>query len=263
MSIRPIKRVVQSQPTIEGAGVRLRRAFGFGNTGDFDPIDDLADLAERHGAWLHVDGAFGLFAAASPRLSHLVEGVERADSVTSDGHKWLNVPYESGFAFVRDSALMFRTFGPWGAHYLPPADDPHTNYNNLGPESCRRARAFPIWATLQAYGREGYRAMVERHHALALRLADAVNAAPDLELLAPVTLSIVCFRYHPADADPETLNALNQRLGQALIADGRFSAGTTTYQGMTALRPAIINWRTTEPDIDHLVEVLRELIDAL
>lgn len=233
------------------------------NTGDFDPIDELADLAERHGAWLHVDGAFGLFAAASPRLAHLVKGVERADSVTSDGHKWMNVPYESGFAFVRDPALMYRTFGAWGAHYLPPADDPHVNYNTLGPESSRRARALPIWATLKAYGRQGYREMVERHHDLALRLGAAVEAAPDLELLAPVKLCVVCFRYRPAGVPEEELNALNRRLGEALIADGRFFAGTTTYQGMTALRPAILNWRTTEPDIDLLLQVLRELIATI
>ncbi|MEV2268323.1 pyridoxal phosphate-dependent decarboxylase family protein [Nonomuraea africana] len=150
---------------LDGPAVIVGNA-GEVNTGDFDPLADLADLAERYDAWLHVDGAFGLFAAASPRLRHLVEGVERAHSVTADGHKWLNVPYESGFVFVHDQDLMFRSFGAWGAHYLP-AD---VNYNNLGPESSRRARALPIWATLTAYGRQGYARLVERHHDLALRL---------------------------------------------------------------------------------------------
>ncbi|WP_406318439.1 pyridoxal-dependent decarboxylase [Streptosporangium sp. NBC_01639] len=243
---------------IDGPAVIVGNA-GEVNTGDFDPIDDLADLAERHGAWLHVDGAFGLFAAASPRLSHLVKGVERAHSVTSDGHKWLNVPYESGFAFVRDQEIMGRTFGPWGAAYLPAEDDPHVNYNFLGPESSRRARALPVWATLRAYGRQGHREMVERHHDLALRLGRIVEEAPDLELLAPVRLCVVCFRYRPPGVPEEELNELNRRIGEELLADGRVYAGTTTYRGMTALRPAILNWRTTEADIDLLASVVREI----
>ncbi|MGH3378280.1 MAG: pyridoxal phosphate-dependent decarboxylase family protein [Actinoallomurus sp.] len=227
------------------------------NTGDFDPIDDLADLAERHGAWLHVDGAFGLFAALSPRTAHLVGGVERADSVISDGHKWLNVPYESGFAFVRDAAWLGRAFGAWDAPYLPGAGDEHLNYNALGPDSSRRARALPIWATLRAYGREGYRAMVERHLDLARHLGRLVEEAPDLELLAPVGLCVVCFRYRRPDiAD---LDAANARLGEELIADGRVFAGTTVYRGMTALRPAIVNWRTTTSDIELLVKIVREI----
>ncbi len=245
---------------IDGPAVIIGNA-GEVNTGDFDPIGELADLAERHGAWLHVDGAFGLFAAASPRLSHLVEGVERAHSVTSDGHKWLNVPYESGFAFVREPELMVRSFGAWGAAYLPPGDDPHVNYNVLGPESSRRARALPVWATLRAYGRRGYREMVERHHDLALRLGAIVEEAADLELLAPVRLCVVCFRYRPPGVPPEELDALNAWLGAELLADGRVYAGTTTYRGMTALRPAILNWRTTEADVDLLASVVREIID--
>ncbi|GAA3815364.1 pyridoxal-dependent decarboxylase [Sphaerisporangium flaviroseum] len=243
---------------IDGPAVIVGNA-GEVNTGDFDPIDELADLAGRHGAWLHVDGAFGLFAAASPRLSHLVKGVERAHSVTADGHKWLNVPYESGFAFVRDPAIMGRAFGAWGAPYLPAENDPQVNYNCLGPESSRRARALPIWATLRAYGRQGHREMAERHHDLALRLGGIVEDSPDLELLAPVRLCVVCFRYRPRDVPEAELDDLNRRIGQELIADGRVYAGTTIYRGMTALRPAIVNWRTTEADIDLLVSVIREI----
>ncbi|TDC12638.1 pyridoxal phosphate-dependent decarboxylase family protein [Actinomadura bangladeshensis] len=233
------------------------------NTGDSDPIDDLADLAERHGAWLHVDGAFGMFAALSPRTAHLARGVERADSVTADGHKWLNVPYESGFSFVRDRDWLSRAFGAWGAAYLPDADDERINYNMLGPESSRRARALPIWATLRAYGRDGYREMVERHLDVAAHLGDLVEAAPDLELLAPVQLCIACFRYRPDGVPEERLNDLNARLGEALLADGRVYAGTSTYRGMTVFRPAPLNWRTTKTDVERLVDVLRELGAAL
>jgi glutamate/tyrosine decarboxylase-like PLP-dependent enzyme len=229
------------------------------NAGDFDPIDDLADLAERYGAWLHVDGAFGLFAAVSPRTAHLVRGVERADSVAADGHKWLNVPYESGFAFVRDPQILGRAFGGWNAPYLPAPDDSRINYNNLGPESSRRARALPIWATLRAYGRAGHRAMVERHLDLAARLGRLVEESPDLELLAPVTLCVVCFRYRPPGVPEQDLDELNRRLGEELLADGRVYAGTTVYRGVTALRPAIVNWRTTEVDIDLLASVVHEI----
>src|SRR4029077_17039642 len=116
------------------------------NAGDFDPLAAMADLAGRYGAWFHVDGAFGLFAAVSPRTRHLVEGVERADSVIADGHKWLTVPYENGFAFVRDPALLPVVFGS-GAASLPDSDEPRPNWGYRGPEMSRRARSLPVWAT--------------------------------------------------------------------------------------------------------------------
>ncbi|HEY7592442.1 MAG TPA: pyridoxal-dependent decarboxylase [Actinophytocola sp.] len=226
------------------------------NAGDFDPIDEMAELAGRYGCWLHVDGAFGLFAAVSPRTAHLLRGVDRADSVAADGHKWLNVPYESGFAFVRDPAVLSDTFGSWHAPYLAGGE---VDYSRLGPESSRRARALPIWATLRSYGRAGHRELVERHLDLAAHLGRLVDAAPDLELLAPVRLCVVCFRYAPPGVPEADLDALNQAVGDALIADGRVYAGTTVYEGRTALRPAIVNWRTTEADVELLVSVVREL----
>jgi len=264
------------------------------NAGDFDPVADLADLAERYGAWLHVDGAFGLFAALSPRTAGLVAGIERADSIACDAHKWLNVPYESGFAFLREPARLAVAFGMPGAAYLPAPDDPgpasagprsvatraeragipgrtaseasaasadpRGGYALLGPESSRRARSLPIWATLAAYGRSGYQAMVERHLDLAQHLAALVDAAPDLERLADVPLCIVCFRARPAGVPEDQLDDLNRELGAAVLADGRVFAGTTVYGGRVALRPAIVNWRTTESDIELFVEIVRSLI---
>jgi glutamate/tyrosine decarboxylase-like PLP-dependent enzyme len=221
------------------------------NDGRFDELARMADLAERRRAWLHVDGAFGLFARLTPRTAALTEGVERADSVIADGHKWLNVPYDCGFAFVRDVELLKEPFRLTAA-YLPSDETP-------SPEASRRARALAVWATLAAYGRSGYRMMVERHLDLAQRLGRRVEAEEELELLAPVTLNIVCFRYRPPGLDEDELDELNARLGEDVLADGRVFFGTTRYGGHVAFRPAIVNWRTTERDVDLLVDVLLEL----
>jgi len=221
------------------------------NTGDFDPLARMADLAAEHGAWLHVDGAFGLFARVTPRAAALAEGVERADSVIADGHKWLNVPYDCGFAFVRDRELLREPFRLTAA-YLPSDETP-------SPEASRRARSLAVWATMRAYGRAGYRAMVERHLDLAQRLSRTVDENPELERLAETKLNIVCFRVRPPGLDEQELDELNLALGQDVLEDGRVFFGTTRYDDKVAFRPAIVNWRTTERDVDLLVEVLVEL----
>ncbi|NIR48760.1 aspartate aminotransferase family protein [candidate division KSB1 bacterium] len=243
---------------LDGSSAMIIGNAGEVNAGEFDPIGPLADLAEKYGAWLHVDGAFGLFARVSPRTAHLTEGVERAHSVTVDGHKWLNVPYDCGFGFVSDPAVLGRAFA-YTAAYLPDPDDPHPNMGSLGPESSRRARSLAVWATLCAYGRQGYRTMVEQHLMLAQRMAQLVDEAPDLERLAHVPLNIVCFRYNPGGFSDGDLDQLNRRLGEAILKDGRVYAGTTLYKNQVALRPAIVNWRTTESDVDLFIEVVREL----
>jgi glutamate/tyrosine decarboxylase-like PLP-dependent enzyme len=243
---------------LDGQPVILAATAGDVDTGAFDPIRQMAALAERYGAWLHVDGAFGLFAGASPASAHLVDGIDAAHSVIADGHKWLNVPYDCGFAFVRDPLLLGQTFAA-GAAYLPKVDDPHPNFGYQGPEMSRRARALPVWATLAAYGRQGYREMVERHLALAARLAAQVDAAPDLERLAEAPLDIVCFRYRVDGLDEAALDALNRALGARVLEDGRVYVGLTVHRGTVCFRPAIVNWLTTEDDIDVLVAVIREL----
>ena len=244
-----------------GSGAIVIANAGEVNTGDFDPIARMAELAEHHDAWLHVDGAFGLFARLAPETRPLTEGVERADSVAVDGHKWLNVPYDCGFAFVREPARLTRALNV-GAAYLPAPDDPRPNPGFVSPENSRRARALAVWATLRAYGRRGYRAMVERHLGLARHLAERVDATPELERLADVRLNIVCFRARPAGVAEGDLDALNRELGEALLRDGRVFAGTTVYDGRVAFRPAIVNWQTTERDVDLLVDVLLELIEG-
>jgi glutamate/tyrosine decarboxylase-like PLP-dependent enzyme len=243
---------------LKGAPAIIEASAGEVNAGDFDPIERLADLAEQYDAWLHVDGAFGLFAAVSPRTEHLVRGIDRAHSVISDGHKWLNVPYDCGFAFVRDADALHRTFRVTAA-YLPEVEAERPHLAARGPESSRRSRGLAVWATLRAYGRSGYRELIERHLDLAQHLARQVDEAPDLERLAQVPLNIVCFRYRPPGVPESDLDDLNRSLGTDVLADGRVYVGTTLYEGRVAFRPAIVNWRTREEDVDLLVEVVREL----
>jgi glutamate/tyrosine decarboxylase-like PLP-dependent enzyme len=247
---------------LDGAHAIVIGNAGEVNTGDFDPIDELADIAERHGAWLHVDGAFGMFARLAPESAPLAAGIERAQSITVDAHKWLNVPYDCGVALLREPNRLASTFA-MGAAYLPEVREEQPDFGYRSPENSRRAKALTLWATLAAYGRDGYRAMVERHLALARRLGERVDAEPELERLADVKLNIVCFRWHPEGAADGELDDLNRKLGAALVEDGRVLAGTTVYEGKVAFRPAIVNWRTREEDVDLLVDVLLELASGL
>jgi glutamate/tyrosine decarboxylase-like PLP-dependent enzyme len=253
-----LERALQS---LNGQPALVIATAGEVNAGDFDPISAMAEIAHRHHAWLHVDGAFGLFARASNTAPELAAGVDQADSVIADGHKWLNVPYDCGFAFVRNAELMHGTFALTGAPYLPVGTDERPSFGDRGPEASRRARALAVWATLRAYGREGYREMVDRHLGLAQRVGRQVEAAPDLELMAPVRLNVVCFRWAPKGRSDEVTDDLNRRLGEAVLRDGRVYFGTTVYRDRVAFRPAISNWRTTEADADMIVGVTRELID--
>lgn len=243
---------------LDGAPAIIIAVAGEPNAGMFDPIAALADLADHYNGWLHVDGAFGLFASVSPDTAHLVAGTDRALSVAVDGHKWLNVPYDTGFAFVSDAALMAKSF-THSAAYLPDPTAPEPVLGSLAPEMSRRARSLTVWAMLKAYGRQGVRRIVEDGLARARYLGQIVEAAPDLELLADVVLNVVCFRYNPGGLQEGALSALNERLGQALIDDGRVFVGTTTYEGKVALRPAMVNWMTRDADIDFFAATVREL----
>ncbi|HEV2027070.1 MAG TPA: pyridoxal-dependent decarboxylase [Candidatus Dormibacteraeota bacterium] len=244
--------------TLGGKPAILIATAGDVNTGDFDPLQEMAALAREHNAWLHVDGAFGLFAAVSPLTRHLTEGIESADSLAVDGHKWLNVPYDTGFAFVRDSGIHAGAFSA-SAAYLGTEALARPVFGNLAPEMSRRARALPVWATLRAYGRDGYQEMVERHLRLAQRVAKQVDEASDLERLAEVPLNVVCFRFRPPGVDENALDDLNRKLGEMILEDGRVYFGTTNFAGKVAFRPAIVNWRTGDDDVDLIVAVVREL----
>ncbi len=225
------------------------------NAGEFDPISEAISLTRQNNCWIHVDGAFGLFARISPRTADLVEGTELADSVTVDGHKWLNVPYDSGYAFVRDHTLLAQAFR-YSADYLPTENDARPTLGAIGPESSRRARSFAVWATLKAYGRDGHRQIVEHCLDIAAHFAELVARAPDLELMNRPRLSIVAFRYNPGGLGDKALDALNDRLGAAIIADGRFLVGTSKWGSRTIFRPAFTNWRTRKEDVEAFAALL-------
>jgi glutamate/tyrosine decarboxylase-like PLP-dependent enzyme len=246
--------------TVTGPAIIVGNA-GEVNTGAFDPLDALAELCHAHpaGGWMHIDGAFGLFAAVSPRYAHLTRGLELADSVTVDNHKWLNVPYDSGFAFVRDADALRGAFAS-GAAYLAPVPgatwDPMTHV----PEMSRRFRALAAWCALRAYGRAGYRELVERCCANAAAFAAWVNATPGLELAAPAPLNIVCFRVTRAGRDADEQDAANRAASAALQADGRVLVSGTVWDGRPAIRAAFDNWATSAQDIVILQDAVREVL---
>lgn len=254
--------LVDALEALDGQPAIVVANAGEVNTGAFDPISEMADIAHRYNCWLHVDGAFGLFARVSPRTAHLADGVEIADSIAVDAHKWLNVPFDSGVVLLRDVQLLptvFRLQGP----YLPDSDDGEFTPGNYVPELSRRARAFAIFATLSAYGRHGYRAIVERGCEMASHLADLVRSAPDFELLAEPEFCVASFRYRPAGVPEAELDDLNRRLGQAMLRDGTIFPGTTVHRGNVAFKPAFVNWRITQRQVDEVLPTLRRVAGEL
>jgi glutamate/tyrosine decarboxylase-like PLP-dependent enzyme len=216
------------------------------NTTDFDDIAAIADLKQRYPFWLHVDAAFGGFAACSAQYRHLLKGWEAADSITIDAHKWLNVPYDAGMIFCRHPALQTEVFQNAGAAYLgDPASD--FNFIHYAPENSRRLRALPAWFSLNAYGAEGYRSIIESNARLAQLLGQRIDKSPHFRLLAPVRLCVACFTLErPLHELPEAVAAYLD----ALNARGEVFMTPTVYQGIPAIRAALVNWRTTEADLN-------------
>ncbi|HEY2945577.1 MAG TPA: aminotransferase class V-fold PLP-dependent enzyme [Vicinamibacteria bacterium] len=218
------------------------------NTGAFDPVGEIADVAHQRGGWVHVDGAFGLWAAASPALRDLVRGVERADSWATDGHKWLNVPYDSGIAIVRDAAAH-KTAMTGRASYLVQSSGAERDPQDWTPEFSRRARGFAVYAALKSLGRDGVTALVERCCRLARRMAERLAAAPGVRILNEVVLNQVLVRFEPeggGDGDAFTRAVVTrvQREGTCWMAGSR-------WHGLDAMRISVSNWSTTEADIDR------------
>lgn len=232
----------------DGRPVIVVANAGTVNTGDFDDLDAIADLRDEFPFWLHVDGAFGAFAALSPSHAHLVAGLSRADSICVDLHKWLNVPYDSAIQLSRHSELQARVFSNASAYIGLPGASP--DFVHLTPESSRRLRALPAWFTLYAYGRDGHREIVERTIALARRAGRLLAEIDGVELLAPVRLNIVCLK---VPGDPAEFARRVADTGVTFVTP-------TVHHGTPALRLAFSNWRTSEADVDRIVEVFRRLL---
>jgi glutamate/tyrosine decarboxylase-like PLP-dependent enzyme len=219
------------------------------NTGAFDPLAEIIPAAHDHGAWVHVDGAFGLWAAASPGLRHLVAGVEQADSVATDAHKWLNVPYDSGLVFVTRPEAHRAAFAKVAA-YLTPAQGSERDPDGLVPEGSRRARGFPVWAALRSLGRSGVAELIERCCGHARRFADALAAADGVEVLNQVVLNQVLARFPDPGGDHDgRTRAVVRRVQDG----GELWLGGTTWHGMAAMRISVSNWSTTAADVDRSV----------
>jgi glutamate/tyrosine decarboxylase-like PLP-dependent enzyme len=235
--MRPDALVLPNGPTIVCAQA------GNVNTGAFDPLDAIAERTRKAGAWLHVDGAFGLWAAASPKLRALTQGLELVDSCATDAHKSLNVPYDSGLAFVRDprplAAAMAIT-----ADYLP-TDTPQRNPSDFTPELSRRARGVEVWAALRALGRSGVAELIEGFVRHAQRFASKLSAA-GYEVLNDVVFNQVLVSFGDPAATARTIAAVQ--------AEGTCWAGPTVWQGRHAMRLSICGWSTTEADVDRSVE---------
>ncbi|MBI3845702.1 MAG: aspartate aminotransferase family protein [Planctomycetes bacterium] len=218
------------------------------NTGGIDPVGEIAEITRPRGAWLHVDGAFGLWAAASPALRGLVAGVERADSWVTDGHKWLNVPYDSGIVVIADRESHAAAMAV-GASYLQRAESETRDGIDWGPELSRRCRGFAIYATLRSLGRRGVAELIESSCALARRFAERLVAVPSVEILNEVVLNQVLVRFAPpngGDRDVFTREVISR-----VQAEGTCWLGGTTWQGREAMRISVSGWNTTESDVDR------------
>jgi glutamate/tyrosine decarboxylase-like PLP-dependent enzyme len=222
------------------------------NTGAFDDLERISEEAHRRGAWLHVDGAFGLWAAASPELRHMVDGLERADSWGCDGHKWLNVPYDSGYAFCAHPDVHATAMAYTAEYLTGQVAGREFGGGDYVPESSRRARGLATWAAIRSLGRSGVADLVERCCRLARQLADGVAAIPRVHVVNDVVLNQVLIRV----GDAASTNTVEELIQQ----DGTVWLGGTTWRGERLLRVAVSNWSTSDQDIERTVETFAKAV---
>lgn len=220
------------------------------HTGAFDDFSALIPIARRHGAWIHIDGAFGLWAAASPALRHLTAGIEGADSWATDAHKTLNVPYDCGMAIVRDPADSIAAFRTGGDYLIYSGLDPW----DVTPELSRRARGVPAWAALRSLGRSGVASLLDGLHANAVAMASGLSAIGGVEILNDVDYTQVMFRAGSDDA--------TRALGAAILDEGTAAVTGAEWRGRAALRCSMSSWATTSDDVDRTVRAIRALVLA-
>jgi glutamate/tyrosine decarboxylase-like PLP-dependent enzyme len=222
------------------------------NTGAFDPCDAIARVTHERGAWLHVDGAFGLWAAVTPSRRHLLDGIELADSWTVDAHKWLNVPYDSGIVIVSHPAAH-RAAMSQTAEYLTRASGEERDGMDYTPEASRRARALPVYAAIRSLGRQGLAELVEQCCRCARRMADRLRGEAGVAVLNDVVLNQVLVRFHAPDGRNITADVIAR-----VQRGGVCWAGSTRWHDQPAMRISVSGWRTTEADIDRSADAMLE-----
>lgn len=231
-------------PAIQGPTIVCTQAGNL-NTGAFDPVGEICDAVKPHGAWVHVDGAFGLWAAASPDRQRLCSGFQAADSWATDAHKWLNVPYDSGIAFVRDAAALKAAMSITAAYLLTESE--FRNPSDFTPELSRRARGVDVWAALKSLGRKGVAEMIDRCCRNARRFADRLQDA-GFKVLNDVVLNQVLVSFGD--------DATNRKIIAEIQQDGTCWCGVTVWQGQTAMRISVCNWSTTAADVDKSLDAI-------
>jgi glutamate/tyrosine decarboxylase-like PLP-dependent enzyme len=222
------------------------------NSGSFDPLSEAVAVAHRYGAWVHIDGAFGLWAAASPRLRTLTAGAERADSWTTDAHKTLNVPYDCGIAIVADAATLHDTMGVHAAYLI---QDDRADPLATVPEFSRRARGFAVWAALRSLGRDGVADMVERFAAHARRFAALLGGIDGVSVLNDVVFTQVCVSFGS--------DARTREVAQRLLLEGTAWMTPSVWQGRAVLRISVSNWRTDDADVERTVDAVRRVVQEV
>jgi glutamate/tyrosine decarboxylase-like PLP-dependent enzyme len=234
---------------------------GTTGTAAIDPLPELRRVSDERGVWLHVDGAYGAAALVSPRGRELLAGIETADSLTLDPHKWLFQPLEAGCLLVRDARALERAFAVAAAYLRDTAGatSDEVNFTERGLQLTRQFRALKLWMSIKVFGLEAFRTAIERGIELAEHAERVLSADPSWEVVTPAQLGLVTFRAVVPGAMPDELDALNAGLPAAALADGFAYLTTTTARGVTVLRLCTINPRTTPEEIEQVIERLAEL----
>jgi glutamate/tyrosine decarboxylase-like PLP-dependent enzyme len=223
------------------------------NTVDFDDLEAIGKLKSKYYFWLHVDAAFGGFAACSEKYAHYIKGINFADSITIDAHKWLNVPYDAAMQFTKHKDIQLKVFQNSAAYLGDPLQSP--DFFHYTPENSRRFRALPSWFTLMAYGKEGHREIVERNCDAAFQLGEKIKHSEAFKLLAHVKMNVVCFTLN----QPELTSEVIKTFLNAVRDDEQVFFTPTVYNNVPAIRAAVSNWQTSVEDIDKAFEVLEKL----